>query len=117
MKKSFIAITCLVASFGLSKQTLAQQKKISSEDKAQIIEIFKYIDPSLYRLQFNKGTEVYGRKKFSMAQVEQIGKFRNPGSDNGYVLLVVKDDGVMIIFAATGKKVLDVLGTDKAARL
>jgi len=102
----------------MSSQTKAQNNKpVSAADKAAIIKLFKGVDKSLYRLQFNKSKEVYGKKQFSMSEVEQINQIRNPGSANGYVVVAYRDDGVMYLLAVTGKKIDQVLGQERARQL
>ncbi|MFN8344365.1 MAG: hypothetical protein U0X91_05155 [Spirosomataceae bacterium] len=93
------------------------QKPISAEDKKAIVALFKDADPTMYRLQFNDGKEVYGKRQIKMDELEQIKKVRNPAGENGYVVLAVKDDGIMLIFAATKGKVESLLGREKAAKL
>jgi hypothetical protein len=119
MKKSIVFSICLFAVLTLAKPSFGQERKpISENDKAAIIELFKGVPKSQYRLQFNNSKEVYGAKKVSMRQLTQLSKIRKPGMDNGYVVLIVKDDGVMYILAATkGGKLESVLGAEKFAKL
>ena len=62
-----------------STTTAQNRKPISAADKKAIKEIFKGVDSSKYRLQFNGGKEVVGSKRVSMRQLEQVRKITNPG--------------------------------------
>jgi len=116
MKKYLIAALgmLLIASLNANAQ---KGKAITPEDKKAIIELFKGVNPKLYHLQFNNKKEVYGKKKVTMAELRQAQTIRNPMGTNGYVVLAVRDDGVMFILAVTGKKITDILGAEKAAQL
>ncbi|PZR02905.1 MAG: hypothetical protein DI539_27280, partial [Flavobacterium psychrophilum] len=50
----------------LTNKVVAQDKAISEADKKEIIKLFEGVDKSKYRLQFNKGKEVYGARKVAM---------------------------------------------------
>jgi len=96
------------------------RKPISAEDKKAVIALFKGIDPSKYRLEFNHGRESYGTKKIEMSDLKQVRKISNPGEESGWVILIVEDDGVMYILAATHgdqSQLEEVLGKEKTARL
>ena len=92
---------------------------LSAADKKAIKEIFKGVDSSKYRLQFNGGKEVVGSKRVSMRQLEQVRKITNPGEAAGWVVLIVSDDGIVYIVAAShGQTELEgLLGKEKTARL
>jgi hypothetical protein len=91
-------------------------RKIAESDKKAIIEAFKGVDPSLYRLQFNNGTEVYGNKKIQMRDIEQIQKVRTPGEDVGWIVFVVEKGDIIYALAVSGN-MDSVLGAQKAANL
>ncbi len=118
MKKIFFAAICMAVAVCLPTQTNAQKaRQISAEDKKAIIELFKGVDPKSYRLEFAKGKEVYGARKVSIAEVDQVSKIRNPGGQNGYVVLAVRDDGVMFVLATTKGNIASTLGEEKAKQL
>lgn len=96
------------------------RKAISAADKKEIIALFKDVDPTKYRLEFNHGRETYGKKKIEMTDLEQVKRVTNPGSESGYVVLIVSDDGTMYILAATHgdqSQLVQVLGQEKTQKL
>ena len=96
----------------------AVRTTVSKADQRAIIALFKGVDPSLYRLQFNNGKVTAGTKKISMEELAQASKISNPGESHGYVVLVTVDRGVVYILAVTGNKgPEEVLGAEKAAQL
>lgn len=118
MKKLFFVTICMVLTCCLANRVQAQKAtQISAEDKKAIVEIFKGVDPKSYRLEFNKGKEIYGSRKVSMEEVTQVSKVRNPGGANGYVVLAVRDDGVMFVLATTKGNIANTLGQEKAKQL
>jgi hypothetical protein len=117
MKKSLNFLVSALTLLLISQTSVKAQKPISAEDKKAIVALFKDADPTMYRLQFNEGKEVYGKRQIKMDELEQIKKVRNPAGENGYVVLAVKDDGIMFIFAATKGKVESLLGREKTAKL
>ncbi len=118
MKKLVFVAICMAVAITFPTQSQAQkEKKISAEDQKAIVELFKDVDPASYRLQFNKSRDVYGKRKVSMSEIEQVRKLRNPLDEKGWVVLTVKDDGIMFFLAVTGKSLTDVLGAEKAAKL
>jgi len=121
MKSICIYVACCMLLVGLSVRSLGQdkaEKPISEEDKKAIIKLFEGVDKSKYRLQFNHGKEVYGTRKVSMKELEQVRKVRNPASDAGYVVLIVVDDGAVYILAVSkGSKLQTVLGKEKTKSL
>jgi len=96
----------------------AKQTTVSAADQRAIMALFKGVDPSLYRLQFNNGRTVAGKKKVSMAELEQASKVTNPAESHGYVVLMSADRGVVFILAVSGGKGMEeVLGAEKTAKL
>jgi hypothetical protein len=92
-----------------------QARKISPADKQALIAAFKDVDPSKYRLQFDNGKEVYGEAAIQMTDVQQVDKITAPGSDKGWIVLVVEGDDVIYVLAVGN---LDsVIGADRAAKL
>jgi hypothetical protein len=133
MKKQIgIAIgACLALSIGLSLALGAQKdgakpgaqdkkvKPISAEDQRAIEEIFKGVDKSKYRLQFNQGSRVIGNKNVGMNEIEQVKKFRNPAEAAGWFVLIVSGGAkeVVYIVATDPPDVVSVLGRERAAKL
>lgn len=104
--------------FALFNKAQSQQKAVSEEDKQAIIKLFEGVDKSKYRLEFNKGTEVFGSRKVAMKNLRQVSKFQNPAGKAGYVVLIVSDDGIVYILAVSkGGKLQSVVGAEKAAKL
>ena len=113
---------CLALSISLSTIALGQEKKpkpISSEDQQAIIELFKNVDSSKYRLQFNEGRRVVGNKSVGMSDIEQVKKYRSSASAGFFVFIVSGRgaDEVVYIVATEPGKTESVLGKEKAARL
>jgi hypothetical protein len=103
----------------LEPRASAPQNKISAADKAAIMAMFKGVDPSKYRLEFDGGKQTMGSKKVSMAEIRQVSKVENPGNEAARVVFIAKDRGVMICLKSTvNRKVLEgALGSEKVARL
>lgn len=59
---------------------------VSAVDKAAIIDIFKTSDPNGYRLQFNEGREVYGKKSISKTDLDYIKKQRIPAGEGAIII-------------------------------
>ncbi len=113
---------CLALSISFSTIALGQEKKskpISSEDQQAIVELFKNVDSSKYRLQFNEGRRVVGNKSVSMSDIEQVKKYRSVAS-SGYFTFIVSGRGadeVVYIYSTEPGKTESVLGKEKTARL
>src|SRR2546426_808795 len=109
MKKLILAAFSVALLVSLPRQANAQKEKmstdkmkmqtnktgISAEDKKALVELFKGVDPKMYRLEFNNAKEVYGSKKVTMGEVQQANKVRNPGGANGYMVLITRDNGAL----------------------
>jgi hypothetical protein len=118
MKSLTLYAVTFMLFLALTNKVVAQDKAISEADKKEIIKLFEGVDKSKYRLQFNKGKEVYGARKVAMRDLEQVRKVRNPQDELGYVVLIVSDDGIVYIVAVSkGGKLESVLGREKAAKL
>ena len=123
---------CLALAIGLSILALgahgggattgAQEKKvkpISAEDQQAIVELFKGVDSSKYRLQFNEGNRVLGNRNLGMNDVEQVRKVRTPEAA-GYFTLIVSGRGakeVVYIYSTEPSGLQSLLGREKAAKL
>jgi hypothetical protein len=131
MKSSYAVMISFIGLFiiGISPQIFSQEeqratagapKRISAEDKAAIKEIFKGVNPSKYRLEFDGGKDTMGSKKVSMADIKQVQSVEHPsGNDAARVVFIAKDRGVMFCFKVTvNRRVLEgQLGKEKLARL
>lgn len=102
-----------------TRAAVPERKSISPEDQREIISLFKDVDPSKYRLEFNGGTVTAGTKKVEMSDLEQVRRTGNPSGGADRVILIIKDRGVMFILAVTGRSraLADLLGAGKAAQL
>ena len=123
---------CLALAIGLSILALgahgggattgAQEKKvkpISAEDQQAIVELFKGVDSSKYRLQFNEGNRVLGNKNLGMNDVEQVRKIRTPEAA-GYFTFIASGRGakeVVYIYSTEPSGLQSLLGREKAAKL
>jgi hypothetical protein len=87
--------------------------------KSQLVEIFRDVDPSLYRLQFDGGRETFGTAKISMRDIRQTTRFTNPLDEHGWIVFVVetKSQDVIYVLAASGKDLTSVLGAQKVSQL
>ncbi len=92
-------------------------KGISSADQRAIREIFKGVPSSQYRLQFNDGKSVYGSRRVSMSDVNQVKRVTNPVGAAGYIVFVVEGDDVVYVLAVGSSKLTSVLGKEKTQRL
>lgn len=118
MKALAIYAVSLMLLVSMSNKAIGQEKTISEQDKKEIIKLFEGVDKSKYRLQFNNGKEVYGARKISMRELQQVRKVRNPQDEHGYVVLIVSDDGIVYIVAVSkGGKLESVLGREKTTKL
>jgi hypothetical protein len=123
---------CLALSIGLSilalgaqergAKTGGQEKKvkpITAEDQQALVELFKGVDPSKYRLQFNEGNRVLGNKNLGMNDIEQVKKIRNPASA-GYFTFIASGRGakeVVYIYSTEPSGLQSMLGREKTAKL
>ena len=101
----------------IKKADLKQRKGISSRDQAAIKAIFKDVDPSLYRLQFNHKREVMGTKKVAMRDVKQVKRITNPAEAAGWIVLIVEGDDVIYVLAVGSSRLVSALGRQKARQL
>jgi hypothetical protein len=124
---------CLALSIGLSILALGAQKRegktggqekkvkpISAEDQQAIAELFKDVDPSKYRLQFNEGNRVLGNKKVEMSDIEQVKRIRTPTNATGYFTFIASGRGakeVVYIYSTEPSGLVSLLGREKTARL
>lgn len=70
---------CLLTLLALgSFARVSAQNGVSAADKKAIIDIFKGVDASKYRLAFNDGGEVYGSKAVKMSDLKMLS--RNGGA-------------------------------------
>lgn len=110
----------IVATFVMTLATtamFAQKQGISKEDQAAIQELFKGVDKSKYRLQFNGGTQTVGTRKVAMKDLETVKKVRNPVESAGYIVLIVEGKDVVYVLAVGSKELTSVLGKEKVAKL
>jgi hypothetical protein len=98
---------------GENQASTTSTRRISAADKAAIKELFKGVDPSTYRLEFDGGKDTMGSKKLTLASVKQAGR---TGVGTGAFLV---DDDVMICHKGTApwKVIEGQLGKEKVQRL
>jgi hypothetical protein len=120
-----LSIGLSILAFGAKEggaKTGAQEKQvkpISAEDQQAIVELFKGVDPSKYRLQFNEGKRVVGNKNVGMNDIEQIRKIRNPAAAAGFFIIIVSGGAKEIVYIAATEPpdVVSVIGKERAAKL
>jgi hypothetical protein len=126
-KGAFLALSIGLSILAIGAQdggakTGAQEKKvkpISAEDQQAIEELFKGVDSSKYRLQFNEGNRVLGNKNLGMNDIEQVKKIRTPASA-GYFTFIASGRGakeVVYIYSTEPSGLQSMLGREKAAKL
>lgn len=93
------------------------KKEISDKDRQAIMELFKGVDPSKYRLQFDNKRTVAGRRSVSMNDLNQVKKVTNPVEAAGWIVFVVEGDDVIYVLAVGSDQLQSVLGKSKTARL
>lgn len=106
------------------KDVLAQDRKkpaaptqISAADQKAIKALFKDLDSTTYRLQFNNAKEVVGKRAVKMEDLEQVRKITNPAEAAGYIVFVVEGKDVIYVLAVGSSKLTSVLGKEKVAQL
>lgn len=127
LQMGMFALLMLFLSFSATAQRVSPKKSatkarttktgVSSADQKAIQEIFKDVDPSKYRLQFNNKKNVYGRHKVEMADVQQIKRVTNPVEAAGWIVFVVEGDDVIYVLAVGSSDLVSVIGREKAQKL
>lgn len=98
-------------------KSLKNKSGISAADRNAIIAIFEDVDPSKYRLQFNKRKSTYGSRQIKMGDLEQIKRKVNPEEAAGWIVFVVEGDDVIYALAVGKSDLVSVLGEEKALKL
>ena len=90
--------------------------KLSDADKNAIIDLFKDVDPSRYRLVFNGGKEVYGQKSIKMSDLKTVSR-KMDGEAKGIKWTFIAGDRseneVFYIYTEGESKMASLLGTNK----
>ncbi len=118
---SFLGMILVVMLFS-TQNTYAQgdktvKKGVSAADQKAIAELFKGVDQSKYRLQFNNKSTTLGKRAVKMTDVEQVRKITNPGEAAGWIVFVVEGDDVIYVLAVGSSDLVSVLGKEKALKL
>lgn len=96
-------------------------KRISASDRQAIMNLFKGVDPSKYKLQFYNGESkkpsTTGNLRYSMNDLNQVKRVTNPIDAVGWIVFVVEGDDVIYVLAVGSDKLKSVLGADKVNRL
>ncbi|MDX1942356.1 MAG: hypothetical protein SFU99_17460 [Saprospiraceae bacterium] len=100
-----------------TKTTAVDSVKISAADQKAITALFKGVDASKYRLQFNNKKTVVGKRSVKMEDLEQVRKVTNPAEAAGWIVFVVEGDDVIYVLAVGNSELVSVLGREKAAQL
>ena len=97
--------------------SLKAQDKISDADKRKIINIFKDVDPSSYRLVFNDGGEVHGQKPVQMNDLKRLSRSTGSASAKGIKWTFIAGDRsaneVFYIYTDGESELMTVLGQQK----
>lgn len=124
MKSTFLSILGLfvVMMFCAPQMVMAQRGKttksgVSAADQEAIAELFKGVDPSKYRLQFNNKSKTFGQRSVQMSDVQQVRRITNPAEAAGWIVFVVEGDDVIYVLAVGSSDLVSVLGKQKAAQL
>lgn len=123
--KLFLPLALLAFVFCCFTSTAYAQKKpattarqgVSAADQKAIIELFKGVDQSKYRIQFNNRKNVYGSRKIEMRDVQQIKRVNNPAELAGWIVFVVEGDDVVYVLAVGSSDLVSVIGKEKAQKL
>jgi hypothetical protein len=128
---SFCCLTSLAAAQAPPAQTTAKppaapaskakevaaKPRLSAPDKKAIVELFKDVDPSKYRLEFDNGREVYGTKKIEMADLQQIKRVTKPSEASGYLIDIEVTTVILVRTRADQSELVKVLGEERTKRL
>ncbi|MBK7870185.1 MAG: hypothetical protein IPJ74_05590 [Saprospiraceae bacterium] len=116
----FIVLLLCTPQNALAQRTKAaalDSVKISAADQKAITAIFKGVDQSKYRLQFNNEKTVVGKRSVKMEDLEQVRKVTNPAEAAGYIVFVVEGKDVIYVLAVGSSDLVSVLGKQKVAQL
>jgi hypothetical protein len=118
---SFLGLILVMLLFS-AQNTYAQNDKtvkkgVSAADQKAIAELFKGVDQSKYRLQFNNKATTLGKRAVKMTDVEQVRKITNPGEAAGWIVFVVEGDDVIYVLAVGSSDLVSVLGKEKTLKL
>ena len=125
MKSTFFSILGLlvVILFCAPQTATAQRGKttarsgVSAADQQAIADLFKGVDPSKYRLQFNNKSKTLGQRSVQMTDIQQVRRITNPAEAAGWIVFVVEGDDVIYVLAVGNSDLVSVLGKQKAAQL
>jgi hypothetical protein len=118
---SFLGLILVMLLFS-AQNTYAQNDKtvkkgVTAADQKAIAELFKGVDQSKYRLQFNNKATTLGKRAVKMTDVEQVRKITNPGEAAGWIVFVVEGDDVIYVLAVGSSDLVSVLGKEKTLKL
>jgi hypothetical protein len=118
---SYLGLILVVLLFS-AQNTYAQNDKtvkkgVSAADQKAIAELFKGVDQSKYRLQFNNKGTTLGKRVVKMADVEQVRKITNPAEAAGWIVFIVEGDDVIYVLAVGSSDLVSVLGREKTLKL
>ena len=125
MKKSTFFF--ILISFSLLS-TAQLRTTVSAADKATIIQIFQNSDSKNYRLQFNRGREVYGGKTISKVDLDYFKKQRIPAGEGAIIInfkgrmaIYFRDETLIYVTITPGgvstNEILKLLGSENISKL
>src|SRR5688572_6956439 len=134
MKKSFSFFNLTLTTFFLINATAQDGTRvvsntISATDKTAILQVFKDVgNPDIYTLRFYGDRTIYGSKRISATELEQIKKLAIPSGQKGIIvnyrdrMIIYFRDGSIIYVSSmptrTGRnEILNLLGATGTSKL
>lgn len=115
MKKQLFYLSFALCISGIT--SLKAQDKVSDADKRKIINIFKDVDPSSYRLVFNDGGEVHGQKPLQMNDLKRLSRSAGTASAKGikwtYIIGDRSANEVFYVYTEGESELMTMLGQQK----
>lgn len=112
---------CLLALLMVGTLTqVSAQNGVTAADKRAIVDIFKGVDASKYRLAFNNGDEVYGSKAIKMGDLKTLSRSGGTAAKGIKWTFIVGDrsaNEVFYIYTEGESELLSLLGKQKMKAL
>ncbi|WP_421799764.1 hypothetical protein [Haliscomenobacter sp.] len=112
---------CLIALLMVGTMTqVSAQNGVSAADKKAIVDIFKGVDASKYRLVFNNGSEVYGSKAIKMADLKTLSRTGGTAAKGTKWTFIAGDrsaNEVFYIYSEGESELMSLLGKQKMKAL
>ena len=112
---------CLLALLMVGTMTqVSAQNGVTAADKKAIVDIFKGVDASKYRLVFNNGGEVFGSKAIKMADLKTLNRTGGTAAKGVKWTFVVGDrsaNEVFYVYTEGESELMSLLGKQKMKAL